>query len=52
MQLNSYKREFTSRDLTFLKLRDACAAQEFTLTHMKRYLHDQNMRMVYKLMGL
>ena len=40
MQLNSYKREFTTRDLTFMKLRNSCASQEFTLTQMRRYLQD------------
>ena len=52
LQLGAYKREFSSRDTTFLKLRNACAAQEFTFIQLKKYLTDQNMRMVYKVMGL
>ena len=32
LQLNSYKREFMSRDATFMKLRNAVAGQEFTFT--------------------
>ena len=51
-QLNTYKREFLSRDTTFLKLRNACAAQEFTFSQLKRYLSEQNIRMVYKVLGL
>ena len=52
LQLGNYKREFTSRDVAFLKLRNAVASQEFTLSQLKRYLAEQNMRMVYKLVGV
>ena len=52
LQLNSYKREFVTRDSTFLKLRNAIATQEFTFSQMRRYLNEQNIRMVYKIMGL
>ena len=35
-----------------MKLRNCCSSQEFTLLQIKRYLSEQNMRMVYKVMGL
>ena len=38
--------------MAFLKLRNAVASQEFTLTHLKKYLQEENMRAVYKLLGL
>jgi len=52
MQLHSFKREFSAKDATFLKLRNACAAQEFTFMQVKRYMQEQNLRMAYKVLGL
>ena len=52
LQLNAFKREFGAKDTTFMKLRNACAAQEFTFTALKRYVAEQNIRMVYKILGM
>ena len=35
-----------------MKLRSACASQEFTLLQLKRCLSEQNVRMAYKVLGL
>ena len=35
-----------------MKLRNAVASQEFIVVHVKKYLHDENMRMVYKILGM
>ena len=52
VQLNCFKREFTQKDNTFLKLRNVCTAQEFTLMQLKRYFNEQNIRMAYKVLGM
>lgn len=51
LQLNSYKREFQAKDLTFFKLRNACYSQEFVLMSLRRYLKEQNTRMIYRILG-
>lgn len=40
LQLNSYKREFQTKDLTFFKLRNACYSQEFVIMTLRRYLKE------------
>ena len=47
-----YQKEFTSKDTAFLKLRNTVASQEFTFVQIKRFLQEENMRMVYKVLGL
>lgn len=51
-QLNSFKREFSAKDMAFMKLRNAASGAEFTIVQLKRYLQEQNLRMVYRLMSL
>ena len=52
MQVLNFRREFTAKDSTLLKLRSACTTQEFTLMQLKRALANQNIRMAYKVIGL
>ena len=52
LQLLKYQREFTAKDLAFLKLRNAASQGEFLMINLKKYLGEGNMRMVYKLLGM
>lgn len=50
--MHIFKRQFTTKDAGFQKMRNTIAAQEYTLIHLRRYLSLHNMRMVYKILGV
>ena len=51
-QMMNSRKELTSKDLAFVKMRNICAMHEFIIIHLKRYLLQMNFRMVYKLLGM